>query len=191
MTDLPEYRRYHVLMLRRGRLGFLPWPKFGTFPLWGTDVSVGRWATFERYALENLYGSEQWVEDLKRILRNGLFVVEGEDVTGKRHLLTGDGTREAWELGESSPVGRPPGSGLNIWVRHGRSVWMESYESILHRAETSQDARWVSQLEAWGPDRKARLAGLRRMNADGKEPHDKWCLSCNRAKRARKRRDSN
>jgi hypothetical protein len=178
VTELTEFRRYHVLMRQRGKLGFLPWPKISFFPVWGTRLEVGRWAVFEREALNAAYG-EKWREDLDRILGKGLFLVEGEDERGKRQQLPVDEASAHTESVDPNPPGRPGGSGLNIWVYHLRTVAKIGYEEILKRAEGSDDPKWAAQLEAWGAARVSRLAGLRRMNADGRRPHAKWCADCN------------
>jgi hypothetical protein len=183
VTALTEFRRYHVLMRHRGKLGFLPWPKISFFPMWGTRIEVGRWVVFEREALKAAF-NDKWTDDLIRVIERGLFVVDGEDERGKRHRLTPTDAHATPEVEEASSPGRPGGSGLNVRVYHLRTVMRLEYDDILDRLEG--DPQWLTQLEAWGQVRQSRLAGLRRMNADGREPHAKWCLPCNEPERERK-----
>lgn len=83
-------------------------------------------------------------------------------------------------------------AGLYVYGRHFPSTRV-SRRSCLRRVETNYDptgtSRWASRLDAWGPSKESRLAGLRRMNAAGREPHAKWCVACN-DQRERKQKDT-
>lgn len=177
MTDVASYRRYHVLMQRRGRFWFLPWPTFRTYPLWGGEVVVGRWGTFEREALESAFG-DAWVTDLKRALSKDLFIVEAEDDHGRRRRLYGVEAVATVVRPAPGPPGRPLGSGLNVTVHHQHTIAGATYEAILNDVESSDDPRWTNQLSAWGETRPSRMLGLRRMNADGRKPHRDSCSHC-------------
>ena len=70
---------------------------------------------------------------------------------------------------------------FEVAVYHFKTVWLNSYDWILDFFE--RVPRWRKQLDRYGSSRTARLGGLRRANAAGRELHDKLCVPCNRRKR--------
>lgn len=91
--DPNEFSTVHVLMLRKGR--FKLGPRFvPAYPLWGSDVHVARWASYDVAALRESFG-ERWKNDLNTIRTNKLFRVIGEQADGSRVELTGETTTTA------------------------------------------------------------------------------------------------
>jgi len=182
MTSVEHYKRYHVLLWRKARLRGTSIGVFSSVDVWGSEVRLGQWLTFDGAVLRSIHG-ERWPTVLQAVLEMESVRVEGEDASGSRTSLSqsglaDDGTDDPAKATVGRRPGRRRGTGLGVYVRHLRDVDDLDYPDVLQAVLASGNARYLKQVQAWGPHDIDRLDGLRGLYGDSRDVHESSCLTC-------------